>query len=803
MRKKKPKIDPMLQDDGGGYIVSPIQKPEIDDLEKIERIGDKSDSNKNIITIPVKREVPKESYDIKDIEDKTLGENKDEISEKLEKKFKEDGYTLIICEKPQAAMKVAYALADTSPIRGSLSGIPYFELQHKDKKIIIVSAVGHMFGLVEKAQTKDWPVFDVKWQPTASYVSRYIRVIESFCRNASDFVLACDYDIEGELIGFNALRFICNRTEAKRMKFSTLTKYELVDSYDNAMPHIDYGQAYAGETRHYLDWFYGINLSRALMQAIKAAGAFKILSIGRVQGPALALVVNKEKEIMNFKSETYWQVFLLLNEVELKCTKDIFDKKEAENLLKLKGKFIEVKTEKEKRSLWPFPPFDLTSLQLESYKLFGFSPAQTLAIAQSLYLRGLISYPRTSSQKLPFSLGLGRIIEKLSTRYPDLVKVIKRSKPIEGRKTDPAHPAIFPTGEFSEKIKPSEKQIYELIVKRFISCFAEPALIEDKKITGEINNYTFTINGHKILKKSWLEIYPYRLEEKDIPDLNGKQEIKDTRLEEKQTQPPRRYSSASLVSELEKRELGTKTTRATIVDTLYKRGYVIGRQIQATHLGISVTDSLEKNCPLILDEKLTRDFEKEMEKLQEEKSKEDMLKKENKILDDAKKLLLKISKDFKTHEMEIGKELAEAHFETKKKEEQDNTLFTCPVCGKGNLRILRSHRGKRFAGCNKYPECKTTFSLPQMGMIKISDKKCECGWQMLMLISRGRPPWNFCLNPECPVKKAKEERKIEREKVREEKKKEKAKKARARATKARKKEALKKAKELKKKLKQS
>jgi len=421
-----------------------------------------------------------------------------------------------------------------------------------------------------------------------------------------------------------------------------------------------------------------------------------------------------------------------------------------------------------------------------------------LSIAQGLYLRGLISYPRTSSQKLPPAIGYKRIIEKLKENFSDLTKFIARERPIEGRKTDPAHPAIFPTGEFSDKLRQQEKKIYELIVKRFIACFSEQAIIEEKKIIGYIKDLEFSISGKKIIKKGWLEVYPYKIAEKELPDLDQELEILDVRLDEKETQPPRRYSAASLITELEKRELGTKSTRAGIIDTLYKRGYITGSQIQATQIGMSVASSLEKNCPLILDEQLTRNFEKEMDKLQEEKTKEDMFKKENNILDEAKKVLLKISHDFKEREKIIGKELLDAHYEAKRKEEEASKLFACPICKPGELRVLRSYRGKRFAGCSKYPECKTTFPLPQFGLLKVSDKKCDCGWQMLMLIQRGRPPWNFCLNPDCYIKVAKEEKKKEREEKKVVKAKEKAKKARART---RKKKALNKAKEEKKKAK--
>ncbi len=661
-------------------------------------------------------------------------------------------YTLIICEKPKAAMRIAYALAEIAPVKRAIVGVPYWELNMGKQKFVVVSAVGHLFGLSQNKPSKEWPIFDIGWKQYGSFVRKYINVISNFAKNASDFIVACDYDIEGELIGFNALRFLCGTENAKRMKFSTLTKPDLIRSYENIISHLDFGQAYAGETRHYLDWFYGINLSRALMQAIKKAGFFKVLSIGRVQGPALALIVKKEKEIQKFKPEPYWQVFLLVknkHELEVKYSKNIIKEKELKIFEKLKGKTGKAKTTKEKKDRWAFPPFDLTTLQIESYKFFGLTPSQTLAIAQKLYLAGLISYPRTSSQKLPFTIGYKRILNKIDRIFPNLTKYAKRAHPNEGKKSDPAHPAIYPTGEQTKKLTSQEKQLYSLIVKRFLACFGEKAVIENKKISVKIGSHEFIAKGKQILEKGWLNIYPTKVDVKEIPDLDGKIKVKDIRVEKKETQPPRRYSASSLVAELEKRGLGTKGTRAIIIDTLYKRSYITGRQIQATKLGMNVSISLEKNCPLILDEQLTRKFEQEMESIQKEKSKEKMFKEKEKIIAEAKKILIKISKQFKEHEEEIGKELAAASTEIMAEQRKANTLCLCPVCKKGHLIILRSKKGKRFAACNQYPKCKTTFPLPQYGMIKITDKKCECGMPRLLLIKKGRPPWEFCMNPKC------------------------------------------------------
>jgi len=665
---------------------------------------------------------------------------------------------LILAEKPQAAMRIAYALADIVPVKRNIKGVPYYEAICSDKKLIVACTVGHLFGLAQKG--REWPVFDLEWRPSyfrkdAAYTKRYADALLTLSKKATSFVVACDYDIEGEVIGLNVIRFICKQKDAKRMKFSTLTKQDIQESYKNMMPTIDWPLAYAGETRHYLDYYWGINLSRALMDAIKKAGIFKILSIGRVQGPALALVVDKEKAIAEFKPMPYWQISLTVSDhekIEVKYPKDILNKEEAFQFNRLKGKAGEAKTEKKQVTLLPLPPFDLTTLQFEAYRFYGLTPMQSLQILQNLYLAGLISYPRTSSQKLPPAIGYRKIIDKLSSIFPSLTKLISRERPLEGKKSDPAHPAVFPTGEKPLKLSKEEKQIYELIVRRFLACFGADALIENKIIRVDVEGKEFLAKGSKILERGWLDIYKAKIFESKLPDIEGKIIVKDVKIDEKETQPPNRYNPASLVAELTKRNLGTKATRALIVDTLYKRNYIKERQIVATLLGISVANALHKNCPLILNEELTRKFEKEMDKIQTSK-KEKGKDEQERILKEAKEVLQKICAQLKNKEKEIGKELADAYGEVIEKEIKANVICKCPTCKKGELRIVESKKsGKRFLGCSNYPKCSNSYSLPQYGLIKKAEKLCECGFPLLLLIRKHKKPWQFCFNPQCTKK---------------------------------------------------
>ena len=475
-----------------------------------------------------------------------------------------------------------------------------------------------------------------------------------------------------------------------------------------------------------------------------------------MQGPALNLIVKKEKEIQNFKPETYWQVFITVQDIRLKYPKDIFDKKELDKFKDLEGKEIQTQTQVKEQRLPPPTPFDLTTLQTEAYKFHGISPARTLQIAQQLYLAGFISYPRTSSQKIPDAINPKEIIRKLSSSYPE-TSLCTRKLPMEGNKSDPAHPSIYPTGEYAD-IEGENRKIYELVVRRFLACFCQDAIIEDKTITGILEDLRFVVKGIQIKEKNWLEVYRSKLVERELPDLNGKFIINKVDIEEKQTQPPKRYTPASLVAELTKRNLGTKSTRAMIIETLYDRGYVKGQSIEATPLGIRLIDCLEKYSPVIIDEELTRNFEKEMDEIQELKT--GLLEREHKIIEDAKSIISKIAKEFKENEEKIGKELIEASTESRAIDAKERELQQCPVCQKSNLRILFNRKSKRyFVACSGYPDCKTTFTLPN-GLVKRANKICErCGWPKLLLIKAGKRPWEFCFNPNCPSRLEREQQK--------------------------------------------
>jgi DNA topoisomerase-1 len=670
---------------------------------------------------------------------------------------------LLISEKPSAAKRIAQSLADGKPLTKKEGKVPWYEITHGDTDIIVGCAAGHLFTVAEKEKSFEYPKFDLEWKASgdvdknANYTKQYLRVLQKLAKRADTFTVATDYDIEGEVIGLNIVRYVCNKDDARRMKFSTLTQSDLLDAYSNADDHLDWGQAKAGETRHFLDWMYGINLSRALMQSVKEAGSFKILSIGRVQGPALKIVVDKEREIQAFEPEPYWQVKAMLTD-EGKAfeawhtTSRFWEEQEANDVFDSVSGDTTASVVDVDRSQYKHPapnPFNLGSLQSAAYRAFGFNPKQTLQVAQNLYTAGYISYPRTDSQKLPRKIGYEEIMEKLAKQddYAEHVDELLGAKltPNNGDKTDPAHPAIYPTGVQPKNLTGQKAKVYDLVVKRFLATFGEWATREKLNVELSINDQPFKAGGKRTIKPGWHRFYqPYlNLKETELPDVEEDDtvDVTDVELLDKETQPPRRYTQASLVSELEKRNLGTKATRADIVKSLYDRNYVDGKSIEVTRMGMETIATMEQYVPDILDEELTKHFEEEMEKIRQGKMEED------EVLKESKKILTDILERFDENIEEIGENLRDAYIKTL---EDQSYLGPCPNCDEGDMRIRKGKYGK-FAACDNYPDCKTTQKIPKNAKIVSAGKVSDTGWPIIKVIKKGKRPQEISLNPDDNV----------------------------------------------------
>jgi DNA topoisomerase-1 len=550
------------------------------------------------------------------------------------------------------------------------------------------------------------------------------------------------------------------------MKYSTLTREELEESYVNALSSLDFNLIEAGLARHEVDWLYGVNLSRALTQAAKKrSGRYTTLSTGRVQGPALEFLASREQSIRNFVPTPYWTVtanvrvgdlpFEIFHEKKAIETKD-----EADAIVQAckgrKGKIERIVTRKILSP--PPPPFDLGSLQTEAYRLFGYTPMRTSSVAQRLYLDALISYPRTSSQKLPPTIGYKAILQKLA-KNPEHGKLARELlarpeiKPREGKGFDPAHPAIYPTGGLPQRtLDSAERNIWNLIVKRFMAAFADDAVQQTVQASIDINGNTFHLDGEETLEEGWLRFYKPYAHSKDssLPSLVEGQEVyvKKIIAEEEFTKPPPRYNPSSLLQRMEKANLGTKATRAGIIQTLYDRKYVAEERIAVTNLGFEVVDVLRKYCPTMLSSALTSELEGRMSEIQENKATRQQ------VLDEAIAILKPVAAKLKEKEDAIGEQLSHALRESKL---QENYVSACPSCKTGTLLIIRSKKtGKRFVGCTNYFQgtCNTAFPLPQRGVVKPLHAACKsCGYPTVRVWQGAKRSWKLCLNQNCPLKR--------------------------------------------------
>jgi len=739
-------------------------------------------------------------------------------------------YSLVICEKPAAAQRIAQALGTSSLKKISASEIDddkitrisspfFFAIDKKDRRFVICSALGHLYGLADVSGNRSiYPVFDVKWMPIlkknngngnsfsilSAKIENIIKTISILSRKATSFIHACDYDQEGEVIGYNILEYACNNKyeQSLRAKFSTLTDDEIRESFDNLLKPSK-RLADTGRTRHMVDFIYGVNLSRALTQSFKVSNDGKRyynLSIGRVQGPTLAFVVDKEIAIRNHISVQYWNIMAKFKKnwyiINAYYHPQKIDSLSEASLVvnacrNQDGKVTEIKTQK--IPIKAPNPFNLGDLQKEAYRVFKFSPSYTLSIAEKLYLSALISYPRTSSQKLPSSINYKKIISGLSKinspfgpsnnesssnmgSYIDMTKLLLSKEylsPNEGSMTDSAHPAIYPTGEKPKtKLEVAEIKLFDLIIKRFFATFGEPSISQHTILTILVkDNYVFKTEGKKILYEGWMYFYKKYINSSlfgtpiVFPILHKGDTLKNVgiTLMEKCTQPPTRYNESSLLREMEKEKIGTKATRSEIISILFKRNYitktvatpthnktngdVFRTGIQPTDIGFEIVQSMRKYIPNIVSTELTRSMEEQLEEIELGKANSDV------VIEYAKNKLKETIILFKENQKEIGLQITNAVVTTNNK--QEVILGVCPICNKGNLIIKRSNKSKkRFVGCSLYSsnKCTATASLPQKGTIKSTGKNCtECRWPIIKSTysRQAKHQWHFCINIQC------------------------------------------------------
>ena len=559
-------------------------------------------------------------------------------------------YNLVICEKPLAAKRISEILGSKKMIkREPASGVVMFDIiTNKGERFIVCSALGHLYSLfpVEKNR-KNYPVYEVTWSPRDSAtvrekrrITQTLKAIENISKAATGFIHACDYDLEGELIGYNILQYACNNKYevSKRAKFSSLTNSEINHSFNN-LQDTNVRIADAAKARHLTDFIFGINLSRALVNCLNVSNQnnqYHNLTIGRVQGPTLGFIVNREIKIRSHIPDPLWHISGIFDNgcstFKANLISAVHKSSDIEKILTSCQNETGVISQMVQRNnkLGPPTPFNLTNLQKEAYRIFKMPPITTVFVAESLYLAGLISYPRTSSQKLPSSIGYKQILDQLRTNHfkhdEDIIKDLLKRKylvPYQGNEEDPAHPAIYPTGIKEKKLNLLQRRILDLIIRRFLSTFGNNAIINFSEVSINVNGHQFNAKGDKIIKYGWILIYdPYfTFKDSYLPELKIGESLRvsEVTVMDDFTQPPARYNQVSLLDKMESEFIGTKSTRAEIINLLIKRKYITQDKVvlEPTELGLTIFDTMKKFASEIVSTKLTNFLEDSIKSIED------------------------------------------------------------------------------------------------------------------------------------------------------------------------------------------
>ncbi|MEE1079721.1 MAG: DNA topoisomerase 3 [Bacteroidales bacterium] len=561
-----------------------------------------------------------------------------------------------IAEKPSVAQTIANVLGATSKHQG------YFE----GNGFQVTWTYGHLCTLKAPDEyTPQWKRWDMNYLPMVpprfgisliddEGIKRQFKIIEGLYANAECVINCGDAGQEGELIQ----RWVMQKANVKcpvyRLWISSLTDEAVAEGFRNLMPQDKYQNLYmAGLSRSIGDWLLGMNATRLYTIRYGQKDQRQVISIGRVQTPTLALIVKRHWEIVNFEPQQYWELKTLYRNVTFNSTKGRFDKKEdAEKLLeKIQDTEFTI-TDIQKKQGKEIPPrlYDLTSLQVDCNRKFGFSADETLKLIQSLYEKKVTTYPRVDTTflsddiypKCPGILGGLRGYESFTTEL--FGKKLPKSKKVFDNSKVTDHHAIIPTGVPAINLNEWESKVYDLVARRFIAVFYPDCIFSSTTVLGEAAEVPFKATGKIILDPGWRKLYanePARdvveknkanEEEQDeniLPDfMKGESGPHRPSLLEKWTQPPKLYTEATLLRAMEtagklcddedlrdamkENGLGRPSTRAAIIETLFKRRYIRKekKNLVATQTGIEVIKTIKQE--ILKSAELTGQWEKKL-----------------------------------------------------------------------------------------------------------------------------------------------------------------------------------------------
>ncbi|MFN3402655.1 MAG: DNA topoisomerase 3 [Cytophagaceae bacterium] len=642
---------------------------------------------------------------------------------------------MIVCiaEKPSVAREIAEILGAKNKKDGYIEGNGYQ----------ITWTIGHLCTLKEPqdydARLKSWKIQDLPILPAKFGIkeinngglAKQLRIISKLVSNAKEVVNCGDAGQEGELIQRWVLSKAQCKAPVKRLWISSLTEEAIKEGFNNLKDSKDYDSLYAaGSSRAIGDWLLGINATR--LYTLKYGENKQLLSIGRVQTPTLALIVNRYLEIQNFKPETYWELKTKYRDVLFSAKNGKFNsKKEAEKILKdiENGLFTVISFTKKKGKETAPKLFDLTSLQVECNKKFGYSAELTLNTVQGLYEKKYVTYPRVDTMYLPDDM-YPKIKDILSSMsgYSSLVKPllgepIRKSKNVFDDKKVTDHHAIIPTNVTAKSLGGNEANVYDLIARRFLAAFYPDCQVSKTEVIGKVNNTEFKATGKQILEEGWRAVYKEEKKEEDsdqeedqiLPEFKeGESGPHKPVLAEKQTKPPKLYTEATLlrametagkqVGDEELRELmkengiGRPSTRANIIETLFKRNYIKKerKNLVPTLTGLQLIQTIDYE--LLKSAELTGKWEKKLRDI--EKGSFDA----KVFLEEMKRMVSQIVNHVKSAPAKkIASDSKPLKLDKVTKPEKSNGSSStpqgmiCPKCSSG--KILK---GKNAYGCSEY-----------------------------------------------------------------------------------------------------
>ena len=675
---------------------------------------------------------------------------------------------LCIAEKPSVGKEIARIVGATNRRDGFFEGNGY----------LISWTFGHLCTLkAPDDYSNDWKRWNLDYLPMIppkfqlkvidnSGVTKQFNTLKSLMEQCTEVVNCGDAGIEGELIQRWVLSKASNTKPVKRLWISSLTDEAIKEGFTNLKDSKEYDLLYAaGNARAIGDWLLGMNASR--LYTVKYANGKGVLSIGRVQTPTLALIVNRFNEIQNFKPEIYWELKTTYRAVVFNSAKRKFTKKEdATQLLEsIKNNLFEITSSTKKNANEnPLPLFDLTSLQVECNKKLNFSADDTLKHLQKLYESKLVTYPRVDTTYLPDNMypKIKGILENMKpyAQFTQslLDKPIRKSKKVFDDKKITDHHAIIPTGIMPPSgMYLPEKQVYDLIARRFIAAFYPDCVVSNTVVLGEVDTNEFSATGKVILEEGWRILFPKKESTEDKEDdeqfmplfVKGEKGEHVPDLQEKQTQPPKLHTEATLlrametagkqVDDVELRELmkdngiGRPSTRANIIETLFKRNYMVRQRknLVPTITGLQLIKTI--NNELLKSVELTGMWEKKLRQI--EKGEYDPLL----FLNEMKQMVTELTNEVKYEhgnsitiadtkvpkvittegsEGTVDKPAANEKLNSKTSTPKSEEKIICPKCKTGTI-----IKGKAAYGCSAFKEGCAFKIMFEFGGKKINEKQ--------------------------------------------------------------------------------